>query len=79
MSRRLDDSAYAGNTTRQGRTASLLVENPKCLGCGSSLATRRLKTYVSQSLTTGRTYEVEVYRCGCQRQRYIRRPVEVGM
>jgi hypothetical protein len=73
---RLKASAYYGNTTRSSGSAELLVENPKCLGCGSSLATRRLKSYVSQSLRNGRTYEVEVYRCGCQRQRFIRREVK---
>jgi hypothetical protein len=75
MSLALKDSAYYGNTTRSGHTAELLVSDPRCLACGSSLSTRRLKSYVTTSLRNGRTYHVEVYKCGCQRQRFIRREV----
>jgi hypothetical protein len=69
------DTPYYGNTTRTGHTAELLVTTPACTSCGSSLSTRREKVYTSQSLGDGRTYEVEQYRCACQRVRRIRREV----
>ena len=71
----LNDTAFAGNTTRVGGSAELLVENPKCLGCGSDLATRRRQRYITTSLTTGKRLETEVYECRCSRRRFIRREV----
>jgi hypothetical protein len=72
---RLKDSTFYGNTSRIGGSAELLVNNASCTSCGSSLATRREKTYVTQSLSTSRTYQVEVFRCRCERVRRIRREV----
>ena len=70
-----DTADYFGTTSTPGKYAELLVTDPRCTNCGSSLATRREKTYVSQSLTSGRTFHVEQYRCACQRVRRIRREV----
>ena len=70
-----DSTPFFGNTSRVGGSAELLVTDPRCTRCGSSLITRREKTYVSQSLSTGRTLHVEQYRCACQRVRRIRREV----
>jgi hypothetical protein len=70
---------FFGNTSAGGKYAELLVTDPRCTRCGSSLATRREKTYVSQSLTNGRTFHVEVFKCRCHRVRRIRRPLEVAV
>jgi hypothetical protein len=77
MSPLLNDTAFHGNTSTPGKYAELLVDDPRCLGCGSSLATRRQKTYLSTSTTTGRPYETERYECRCGRGRLIRREVTV--
>jgi hypothetical protein len=66
----LQDTEYAGTISRPATTLSVTT---RCLGCGSSLAGRKLPV---QATSTGRTvYMVHRWLCRCGRSRTLRQEV----